>query len=472
MKRLRLGFAALVLAAIATPAGGQEVPAPVSTFQAFEGRTDSYAIGLATKQLSALPLPVEAFLTRTRTEVNSQPRAQAYAGVVDIPLGELLGIYGFPSKLPTYCYADYPGEPDSTCGLTGPPGGGGDNQMPAPRTGQGRSHVEGDGFNLDATAAESSVGVGSYSSEQLSVGASTSHSVSRIVDGALQNTTEVMLQQVDIKGVVTFEQLRATARAVTNGLPGGAKSEASLTVSGVSVGGQRIPIPGELDLSALHDQVLGPLGDQLAAQGITLTVLSPPTREASPGGDTAVASVSGLRVESTEPATGNRVGVTLGVARASAVALPAADPLAGDGGELEPFLPDPGFTAPDSPTPEPATAAEATVPAESYGAETYAAAPAIGTTAGARIGSSSNSSGASFATPGTGGTTNAPSAAPDTNQPRAAPALEPARLPAQLATEVIGRRVADRLNLFYAVAAVAVLGLGLIGFRLAGLGRP
>jgi hypothetical protein len=451
MKRIRLALATLAVAAVATPAGGQAAPA--ATFQAFEGRTDSYAVGLATKQLSALPLPVEAFLTRTRTEVNSQPRAQAYAGIVDVPLGELLGMYGFPAKLPTYCYADYPGETDSTCGLAGPPGGG-DAQTPAPRTGQGRSHVEGDGFNLDATAAESSVGVGSYSSDQLTVGASNSHSVSRIVDGALENTTEVVLQQVDIKGVVTFEQLRATARAVTNGRPGGAKSEASLTVSGVSIAGQRVSIPGELDLATLHKQVFEPLSSQLEAQGVTLTVLSPPTTEASPSGDTAVASVAGLRVESSEPATGNRVGVTLGVARASAVALPASDPLAEAPVVPEPLLPEPtaGTPAPADAPGEPATAAVAggTATAPSDGADSYAGAAATTSTGGS-----------GFAT-GTGH-----AAAPSLSTPGATAVRQPARLPAQLATEVIGRRVAERLPVFYAVAALAVVGLGLLGFRLA-----
>ena len=191
MKRLRVLTAAFGILLLTSPASGDDMP--VSSFQAFEGRTDSYAAGLSSKQISFAPVPIEGFLTRTRTEVNSQPRAQAYAGVVDVPLGELASMFGFPGKLPNYCYADYPGEPDNTCA--------GD---------QGVTHAEGDGFNLDATRAESSVAGARHSDRQVTIGASYSHSASRIVDGVLENSTEVVLQQVKLGDALAFEQMRSS----------------------------------------------------------------------------------------------------------------------------------------------------------------------------------------------------------------------------------------------------------------------
>lgn len=461
--RLPMFAATLVLAGVAGPAGGQEVPA--STFQAFEGRTDSYAAGVSTKQLAALPLPVEAFLTRTRTEVNSQPRAQAYAGVVDVPLGELLGIFGFPTQLPSYCYADYPGEMDATCGVTGapvelPPG------APSPRVGQGRTHVEGDGFNLDATAAESSVGAGSLTSEQVTVGASTSRSASRIAEGVLENVTEVVLQQVDIGGAVAFEEMRATARAVTDGQPGGAEADAALTVSGVSVMGERVPVPGELDLATLARDVLGPLEELLSAQGVTLKVLEAPTSEASPDGRTAKASVAGLRVESSEPATGNRVGVTLAVAHASAVAVPA-----GDRGvvtnEPESVLPDvpPAddvLPAPESPAPPPnAPVLPSAQPFPGTAASTAGGDPREATF-----------DGGSYTLPAVGSPDPSGAPVPDDPAPPESAAPAPVTLSPALASEVLGARVADRLPLLYAAGAAGILSLGLLGFRLAHRARP
>ena len=241
MRRARLLLATLGLAVITSPVGAQQVDGP--TFQAFEGRTDSYAAGIQTKQLSALPLPVEAFLTRTRTEINSQPRAQAYAGVVDIPLGELLGLYNFPEKLPTYCYADYPGEPEASCGTA-------DGRAPAPpegmpaQAGQGHTKVAGTASTSTPPPPTAPSGPAATTPSSSPWAGRNSRSFSRIANGTLENGTDVILSQVNIGGgALAFEQVRARAKALTNGLPGGAKAESALTVSGVTVGGQRVPVP-------------------------------------------------------------------------------------------------------------------------------------------------------------------------------------------------------------------------------------
>ena len=450
MRRLRVLAAAFGLLLLTTPASGDDLP--VSTFQAFEGRTDSYAAGLSSKQISAAPVPLEAFLTRTRTEVNSQPRAQAYAGVVDVPLGELASMFGFPGKLPNYCYADYPGEPDNKCA--------GD---------QGVTHAEGDGFNLDATRAESSVSAARHADDQVTIGASYSRSASRIVDGVLQNATEVVLQQVKLGEALAFEQLRSSAAASTNGQPGGAKADATLTVSGITVMGQRVPVPDQLNLSTLVRDVLAPLAGGLAAQGITVKVISPPTTRMSEDGREAVGSVSGLFVESAEPATGNRVAVSLGVAYASAVAVPASSVDEGplpDSGPLPP-LPDPLATGSDVPADQ--TAADQTTGDQASGDTGLSPGSApVSSSAGPFL---RNAAGSSSALPSV-----APTAPSDTSVPSAsAPTLsaprttQPAtgRLSTALASEVIGKRVADRLPVAYGMAAGVIVLLGLLGFKLA-----
>jgi hypothetical protein len=476
MRRARVLLATLGLAVITSPVGAQEEDGP--TFQAFEGRTDSYAAGIQTKQLSALPLPVEAFLTRTRTEINSQPRAQAYAGVVDIPLGELLGLYGFPEKLPTYCYAQYPGEGEASCGTADKRAPAQPEGMPA-QLGQGHTKVAGDGFNLDATAADSTVGASRYSSEQLTVGGSNSRSFSRIANGTLENGTDVILSQVDIGGgALAFEQVRARAQALTNGLPGGAKAESALTVSGVTVGGQRVAAPAELDLSKLAQDVLGPMEEQLAASGVTVNVLQPPATEVAEDGGKAVASVAGLQIEINDPATGNRVAYTLGVARASAVAVRAQ---AADDEPLDET--GPGLDIPSPPVAEFPPAGEATPPpGDSYTAPSQSFSPAPTTSAGA-LPSVSAPAYSAFGTGGTsgfvpsspapaGGTIPAPApVAPTPPEALTAPAIPDTGTNPELALaatrEDIGERVADRLQVFYALGAAGIALLGLLGFRLA-----
>jgi hypothetical protein len=447
MKRFRVLGAALGLLLLTSPASGDD--GPKSSFQAFEGRTDAFAAGLSSKQLQAAPVPIEAFLTRTRTEVNSQPRSQAYAGIIDVPLGELASMFGFPGKLPNYCYSDYPGEPDNQCG-----------------GGAGVTHAEGDGFNLDATAAESSVSAARHSDQQVTIGASYSHGASRIVDGVLQTATEVVLQQVRLGDALAFEELRSSAAASTNGEPGGAKSAAALTVSGITVMGQRVPVPDQLDLSKLVKEVLAPLADQLAAQGITVQVVSPPTTTAGDDGREAVGSVSGLLVESVEPATGNRIAVSLGVARASAVAVPAVSSDDGpivDTGPLPP-LPDP-LPAGTGDGIEPGTAEQSEPFPESVltpVADPAAAGSALRSAAGSSLDLPSVSvpdRSVASAPPPDGGADDAQS------PPTAGPAT--GRLSTTLASEVIGKRVADRLPVAYGLASGVIVLLGLLAFRLA-----
>jgi hypothetical protein len=444
MKRLRMVAAAFGILLVTTPASGEGSAS--SSFQAFEGRTDAFAAGLSSKQLSAAPVPIEAFLTRTRTEVNSQPRAQAYAGVLDVPLGELASMFGFPGKLPNYCYADYPGEPDNKCA--------GD---------RGVTHAEGDGFNLDSTRAESSVSAARHADQQLTVGTSYSRGSARIVEGVLQTATEVVLQQVKIGDVLAFEQLRSSASASTNGQPGGAKAASALTASGVTVMGQRIPVPDQLDLSKLVKDVLAPLTDQFAAKGVTVKVVSPPENKTSSDGREALASVSGLLIESIEPATQNRVAFSLGVARASAVAVPASS---FDEGPLPDSGPLPPLEPPLSPLPEepPAagTGAEFVVAPVSDASTSgpagriASALPALGSSSPAASPSSQSAPASDITDPG------ASVAAPTTGTAPPTGRLSPA-----LASEVIGRRVADKLPAAYGAAAAVIVILGLLAFRLA-----
>ncbi|MGH8999086.1 MAG: hypothetical protein ACRDY7_06800 [Acidimicrobiia bacterium] len=489
MKRsriMRLVLAGVLLGA-AAPAGGQQGDG--STFLAFEGRTDSYPAGIATKLLAALPLPVEAYLTRTRSEINSQPRAVAYAGVVDVPLGELLGLYNFPAKLPSYCYATYPGTPDAECGvqpLLAPPEGGeaptpaseaapAQEAMPTPTAGRGVSHADGDGFATDATAAESRAAAGGFSSESFSFASSRSRSFSRIVDGVLRTGTEAVLSQVDIGGAISFEQLKSAAEAHTDGKPGGAGSATALTVSGVEVMGEPVGGPGEMDLSTLASEVLAPMADSLRSQGVTISVLEPPATEQSPDGRLATAEVHGMRIETRQSASGNGAVFTLGVARASATAVRPSEERsspAGDeagGGILDPgALPTPVAS---DPVPAPATQPpqddfSAPVPSpQASRSRSFAPTPSPP----ASFPASPASPGAPSPAPAGGDTAFSafPQTSPSLTDPASAGPSGRPEAPATLASaELIGERAADRLGVLYAFGALAICVLGALAFVL------
>lgn len=293
-----------------------------SSFQAFEGSADSYAIGSQSRIAAALPLPIEYFLPRTRSNIDSQPRAIGYAGVVDVPLGEVVAQFGVPSPLPNYCYAFFPGAASAECGL----------QPLLPIAlgegvsgGQGRAFAAGDPAQTDGTAAGGTATFSGYRSGafQFSVGSARSQSSSRIVEGVQSNVTEVVLQQVDIGGgTLLFDQIKATASAATDGRPGGADATSTLTFNGVTVMGQPAPTPPELDLATLIKN-LRPLADSLRASGVVLRAVDPPTITEAKDGSSAVAEQRGFVVEMIDPATGQGTTFTLAHARASSYAVPA-----------------------------------------------------------------------------------------------------------------------------------------------------
>jgi hypothetical protein len=320
------GSAALLLATAGLGLGiGMAGPAQAdSTFVAFEGAADSYAIGSSSRVPAALPLPIEYFLPRTRSNIDSQPHATGYAGVVDVPLGEVVSQFGVPSPLPNYCYAFFPGTPSADCGLQ--------PLLPVAlgegvSGGEGKAYASGDpAAGTDGTSASGVATFSGYRSGafQFSVGSARSESSSSIVEGVQQNVTEVVLQQVDIGGgALKFDQIRATATATTNGQPGGADAASVLTFSGVTVQGQPAPTPPELDLATLIRN-LRPMADALKAAGVVLHAVDPPTIVRAKDGSNALADQSGFVVEMVDKKTGQGTTFTLAHARASAYAVPAS----------------------------------------------------------------------------------------------------------------------------------------------------
>lgn len=323
---LGAGSAALLVMTAGLGLGvGMASPASAdSSFQAFEGSADSYAIGSQSRIPQALPLPIEYFLPRTRSNIDSQPRATGYAGVIDVPLGEVVAQFGVPSPLPNYCYAFFPGSASAECGLQ--------PLLPVAlgegvSGGQGKAFASGDPAQVDGTSASGFAAFSGYRSGafQFSVGSARSESSSRIVEGVQSNVTEVVLQQVNIGGgALLFDQIKATASAATNGQPGGADAASTLTFNGVTVMGEPAPTPPELDLATLVKN-LRPLADALKASGVVLRSVEPPTLTEAKDGSTAVASQSGFVVEMVDPATGQGTTFTLAHAKASSYAVPALD---------------------------------------------------------------------------------------------------------------------------------------------------
>lgn len=316
---------AIVLAVTAGLGLGVGMAGPAladSSFQAFEGSADSYAIGSSSRIPQALPLPIEYFLPRTRSNIDSQPRATGYAGVVDVPLGEVVAQFGVPSPLPNYCYAFFPGASSAECGL----------QPLLPIAlgegvsgGQGQAFAAGDPAQTDGTSASGIASFSGYRSGafQFSVGSARSQSSSQIVEGVQSNVTEVVLQQVNIGGgALLFDQIKATASAATDGRPGGADANSTLTFNGVTVMGQPAPTPPELDLATLIKN-LRPMADALKASGVVLRPVDPPTITEAKDGSSAVAEQSGFVIEMVDPATGQGSTFTLAYAKASSYAVPA-----------------------------------------------------------------------------------------------------------------------------------------------------
>lgn len=298
-----------------------------SSFVAFEGSADSYAIGSQSRIAAALPLPIEYFLPRARSNIDSQPRAIGYAGVVDVPLGEVVAQFGVPSPLPNYCYAFFPGTPTAECGLQPLlPIALGDGVS----GGQGKAFAAGDPAQSDGTSAS---GIATFSGYQsgafaFSVGSARSQSSSSIIEGVQSNVTEVVLQQVSIgNGALLFDQIKATATAATDGRPGGAVATSTLTFNGVTVQGQPAPTPPELDLATLVKN-LRPLADSLRASGLVLRPVDPPTITEAEDGSSAVAQQNGFVIEMVDAATGQGTTFTLAHAKASSYAVPTSGDVA------------------------------------------------------------------------------------------------------------------------------------------------
>lgn len=337
MSRARGRVSLPVLAMLATvavmafPAGvAKSASMAPASFTAFEGGADSYAVGSQNRVAAALPLPIESFFPRTRSSIDSQPKATGYAGVVDVPLGEVIAQFGAPSPLPNYCYAFFPGKPSAECGV----------QPLSPVAlgegvagGLGVAHAAGDRAAPDLTSADSVATFSGYASDafQFTVGSARSASFSRIAQGVLENGTETVMQNVDIGGgTLQFEQIKVTANAATTGLRGGAKAASSLTFNGVTVMGTPAPTPPELDLATLI-RMLTPLASSLAAQGVVIHAVDPPTLTATKDGSKAVAEQRGLVIDMVDPKTGNGTTFTLSRARATAYAVPDAGAIAGAG---------------------------------------------------------------------------------------------------------------------------------------------
>lgn len=326
------------VARAATPGPGDLV--------AYSGDVDSYAAGQSSKVQVALPLAVEAFATRTRAHIDSQPRTQAFAGVVDVPLGELLGLLGIPVVLPTYCYADFPGTPDNDCGVVPLDSA----EQPTALglgvlAGGGSVHAVGDIDDPSKSEARSAVAGTSVRSPAFTIGASTSRSEVKIVDGIVVSTTTAKLSDVNIAGVLAIDSIVSTATAKASGVAGGADATGEFDFSGVSVAGipikitpqgiiigsfpniPPIPILGlpvptpsfpsiPIDLSPVFTVVV----QALKSAGITFSPFENPVLTESADGRAASATVKGFGIRVDQLESGSFQELRLGVATASSTA--------------------------------------------------------------------------------------------------------------------------------------------------------
>lgn len=438
---------AIVLAVTAGLGLGVGMAGPAladSSFQAFEGSADSYAIGSQSRIPQALPLPIEYFLPRTRSNIDSQPRAIGYAGVVDVPLGEVVAQFGVPSPLPNYCYAFFPGASSAECGL----------QPLLPIAlgegvsgGQGKAFAAGDPAQTDGTSASGIASFSGYRSGafQFSVGSARSQSSSRIVEGVQSNVTEVVLQQVDIGGgALLFDQIKATASAATDGRPGGADAASTLTFNGVTVMGQPAPTPPELDLATLIRN-LRPLADALKASGVVLRPVDPPTITEAKDGSSAVAEQSGFVIEMVDPATGQGTTFTLAHAKASSYAVPAVS--SGSAGSAAPSASAGSGVAPGVALPS--TAGSSTGALDAAGLPVLTPGVAAGSPPGTGL------------APGTGLGTGATGPLVPVARESYRPFLDPSLV---AGSDALQHRAVQRFQDLYLVGALTALALGALAF--------
>lgn len=340
------GALALSLLSVPLPAAAQ--PGDAATgggLASFTADAQSYPEAQSANVGSVLPLTVSALLTETRAHIDSQPRSQGYAGVVDIPIGELLGVLGIPVTLPTYCYANWPGTGSAQCGAL-PTQGAGSNAL----IGAGDTSAGGDFNDATRDGASSEVAATGFSTPVMSVGASTSKSDTKVgSNGSVTATTSASIGHINIGGVIDIASVDATATASAAGSTGTAKSSAQLVIHGVTIAGVPVTITPQglqvgpvfslppvpvigVPLPSLPTAVTVPLpaltgvtqvvNTALQKAGLSISVLGPPTLKAAADGSAAQGSVTGLQITYTDSKTGNGFGVTFGYASASVTATP------------------------------------------------------------------------------------------------------------------------------------------------------
>jgi hypothetical protein len=329
----RTGVAALVFGALgvipAGPSRGETAPAAgPAALSSFSVDADSYAVGHIVRVGQAVPVPVELYVPHTRGHIDRSPRAQAYAGLGDAPIAELGPALGAPVEPPTFCYANFPGEGEASCGIA-PPGTAGLPDGFSSGTGGGTVRASGNFDRPEETRTDATVAASDQRSATVTLAHGRSTTTTEVADGVPTGVTESVAGGVVVAGVLRIDQVTSTARAAAGGVAGTASADGTTTVSGVSVAGRALRITDrglEADgqLVAL-DAALGPareLAVVLAGAGVTVLGLEAPLRSVADNGTTASVAVDGVVVRVALP-DGNYEEVHLGGARAAAGAVPA-----------------------------------------------------------------------------------------------------------------------------------------------------
>lgn len=359
-----------VCLALLTALPAAPVRAEAEELGSFRGNADSFTLGLGLKLQSALPLPVDAMLTRTLGHVDSIPRAQGYAGIVSIPLAELfIAGPGGPGGAPWFCFSNSPGDPSSTsCGIApaitlGPTGF-------VAEAGSGTTSARGGQGERGALSTDSAVVATHLRHPSVSAALSSSRSSVRVQNGVVGSTTVSRLQGLEIADVLTVDSLEASAVSRAGGAAGTADAEASLIIEGAEIAG--VPVIIEPDGISLADEsIASPAGEldvlleQLEAQGISIHPIGEVTEDAAVDGSSAIASARGPVVSVLNQQTQERIDILLGSATAASNATrvtpgvggaPAQTAPEGSAGTDEPLTPPaaaPAFAADPAPAPDP-----------------------------------------------------------------------------------------------------------------------
>jgi hypothetical protein len=340
----------LALLAGGTPAGAGT--AGLSMFEAFAA---SRTVTMQPRAAALLSLVVEQYVGATHGLVDSAPRAQGYAATYGVPLASDFQGAGIPLSYGGQCYANYPGEGQTDCGVPIP-------GVVAPRPPEGgpvdggmffaRANAGGDPADPQKVSAGGVTESGGIRlSDVVDLGFSRSRSRTFVDDAGVHAITRSAAKDIRVGTVLHIASIAAMAEAFHGGDLATATGKAATDIEGVTIGGVPVVIgaDGVMVQGAKLAEAKTPDADAvrkaMAGEGMSIEPLAAPSVSKDQSTGYVNATATGFKLLLRRP-TGDRFDITFGDASARATAVRASSA----GGDSDLLL----SAGPASRSPEPA----------------------------------------------------------------------------------------------------------------------